>query len=54
MAVYSEHNWLPWDLVWFHGFWRESNNQRRFFDWLGQQIGIQKPIVKHLSGKSCY
>jgi hypothetical protein len=39
--LYPEHNILPWK---FHqvpkGYWDDKKNQRKFMDWLGQQLHI--------------
>ena len=62
-SVYPEHNWMPWKFG--HapkGFWEKHENQREFFDWLGNQLGYhsmddwynvtQEDIHKH-GGKDC-
>lgn len=39
-SVYPEHDWLMWK---FHkvpkGYWEDTANQRKFFDWLGKKLG---------------
>eukprot|EP01027_Heterolobosea_sp_BB2_P009730 GEZU01014328.1.p1 GENE.GEZU01014328.1~~GEZU01014328.1.p1 ORF type:complete len:409 (-),score=52.61 GEZU01014328.1:123-1349(-) len=40
-AVYPEHEWLPWRFSTSPpGFWKDLNNQRRFFDWAARQLHI--------------
>lgn len=43
MAVYPEHSWTPWK---FHavpaGYWNSIENQTKYFDWLGEHLGISK------------
>ncbi len=43
-SVYSEYAWLPWL---FNntpkGYWNSKQNQRKFFDWLAQQLQIRSP-----------
>lgn len=42
-AIYPEHNWIPWRFGYTpHGFWETKDNHRRFFDWLGKQLGYRE------------
>jgi len=41
--IYPETEWQPWKFVHNtvpHGFWTEQQNQRKFFDDLGKQVGV--------------
>ena len=43
MDAYPEHNWIPWKFATVpQGYWKDPANQRRFFDELGKQLGIQE------------
>lgn len=45
-AIYPDYTWLLWK---FHqtpkGFWPDINNQRLFFNWMGEKLNI-----KHMDG----
>ena len=41
-AAYPEHEWLPWKFSNTpKGFWEKKENQKKFFDWLGKEIGYK-------------
>lgn len=44
MALYPQHKWQLWR---FEkppsGFWDDVQNQKHFFEWLGQYLGIKSP-----------
>ena len=41
-AVYPEHEWLPWKFSNSpKGFWKKKENQKKFFDWLGKELGYK-------------
>lgn len=44
--VYPKHNWMPWKFSWKpHGFWdcwKYHHNHKKFFNWLGLQLGYKK------------
>jgi hypothetical protein len=41
--LYPEHDWLEWRFVKAPaGFWNSHDNQRRFLNWVGSQLGIQR------------
>mmetsp|Transcript_9533 Transcript_9533/g.13130 ORF Transcript_9533/g.13130 Transcript_9533/m.13130 type:complete len:363 (+) Transcript_9533:2-1090(+) len=43
MAAYPEHNWIPWKFKsTSQGFWNKVENQRNFFDWLGNELGVKE------------
>lgn len=43
VTVYPDHEWEPWKFKGVpKGFWDERENQRRFGDWLGKQLGIKE------------
>jgi hypothetical protein len=42
-AVYPNHEWVPWRFSAFsvpNGYWTISANQRKFFDWLYQELEL--------------
>lgn len=42
-AMYPNHRWLVWKFAQVpRGFWDNLHNQRAFFEWLGEEIGIKK------------
>jgi hypothetical protein len=41
--VYPDHEWLLWRFVRVPtGFWDKEENQRKFFEWVGRQLGFTK------------
>jgi hypothetical protein len=41
MSVYPHHSWLEWKFKQVpREFWDTKNNQRKFMDWLGKEIGL--------------
>lgn len=39
---YPEHEWLEWKFSSVpNGFWEDSNNQLKFLDWLGKELGFK-------------
>lgn len=41
-VIYPSHNWMPWKFAQApRGFWEKQENWRRFFDWLGTQLGYK-------------
>jgi hypothetical protein len=54
-AIYPERTWYPWLFGRVPtGYWDDINNERRFFDWIAQKLGIlqhqdwAKVTMKHL------
>lgn len=42
-ATYPEHEWLPWKFVQSSpNLWDDSVNKKKYFDWLGQQLGYKQ------------
>lgn len=43
-SAYPDYNWLPWKFneKLSKAYWKDLQNQRQYFDWLGQQLGVQK------------
>jgi len=42
LSVYSEYNWIVWKFKSVpDGFWCETTNHKKFFDWLGGQLGVK-------------
>ena len=42
--VYPEYDWMPWK---FNSgankrFWKETENRKKFFDWIGKELKIEK------------
>lgn len=46
LTIYHDH---PWDVFRFHNknknYWTEMRNQRQFFDWMAQKLGIKQHEV---------
>lgn len=43
-AVYPEFTWHPWKFrAVQRKFWDDLSNQRSYFDWLGEELDINKP-----------
>jgi hypothetical protein len=40
-SVYPEHKWT--DLKVTHGYWKDGQNQRLFFDKLAPKLGVHRP-----------
>ena len=41
--VYPEYEWLPWKFTKCPNFyWEDVNNQRKFLDWVGKELGIKE------------
>lgn len=41
-SVYSEYEWLPWKFrACPRNFWNDVNNQRKFMEWAGKELGIK-------------
>ena len=42
--VYPEHKWLAWKFIQHvpFGFWDSKENQKAYFHWLGEEVGIQQ------------
>jgi hypothetical protein len=42
-AMHPTHKWLEWRLGHVSdGFWDSADNQREYFTWLGERIGVNK------------
>lgn len=42
-TVYPDHEWLEWKFQLVpKGFWKHPENVRRYFEWLGTQLGVRK------------
>lgn len=44
-SVFPEHKWCPW--MFEHqkvprGYWQHHSNQKHFFDWLGERLGVKQ------------
>lgn len=45
-ANFPEHDWIEWKFRFVsRGFWKDRLNRRRFFDWAGEQLGIDSKIT---------
>jgi len=43
-AVYPEYEWLEWKFgVTSNGFWQDTNNHKKYAEWLGKVLGYTKP-----------
>jgi hypothetical protein len=43
-SLYPEYQLLPWKFTWCpHNYWSSLDNQRKFLDWAGKQLGIKEP-----------
>jgi hypothetical protein len=41
-TVYPEYGWLPWKFDKHPtNFWENVNNQRKYLDWAGNELGIK-------------
>lgn len=41
-SIYPEREWHPWKFQQVSkGFWDNTNNQKNYFDWLGQEMGYK-------------
>src|SRR5580704_15557046 len=43
-TTYPEHEWLPWRFQQrvSPGYWENKEHQKKFFDWLGKEMGYTK------------
>jgi hypothetical protein len=53
-SVYPEFEWHPWRFKRSPGesFWKDKVNQRKFFDWLANEMGITRPQGWHAVNKN--
>src|SRR5690349_21566900 len=44
LSVYPHHSWMAWRFQQSvpHGYWDNMENQRKFMDWLGRELGYKK------------
>ncbi len=43
MTIYPEYTWKPWNFVYTpRGYFDTMENQKEFFDWLGNTLNITK------------
>jgi hypothetical protein len=41
-TIFPEHKWLPWKFANTpKSFWDLLNNQRKFLDWVGSELGVK-------------
>jgi len=40
--IYPDFDWIIWKFNHVpNGFWKEKRNHRKFFDWVGKQLGFK-------------
>jgi len=58
LSIYPEFDWVVWKFkIVPHGFWNDNKKQRKFFNWIGTQLGFKsfedwynithRDIIKH-------
>ena len=42
-TVYPDYEWQPWRFINSpHNYWVDVNNQRKFMEWAGKELGIKE------------